>query len=397
MVHSISDSLEKVLNWAKARDYLGYSKFDLFNSRVIRKLSFGNPYLRIIMSPLWARSPVDLRPFFNVRKKRNPKGIGLFATALLRKYQVSGEKKDLVEAKRLLKWLDENYSRGYSGKCWGYDHDWQNLHFFAPRYTPNIVVTGNIAYAYLEAYETTGKTEFLDIARSSVDFILNDLETPFLNDRMRSISYIPGNQWAVLNINGLAASILIRVWRHTGEDLLKDHARKLIAFLVDKQTDYGAWHYAWPAKTSNVKHDNYHTGNVLDWLVDYTTLSNDDTFKQHLKLGLEFYRDNLFLDDGAPKWRSDQTYPLDIHGAAQAIVTFSKTAELFDPSYLTNAYATAQWAIGALGHPDGYFYYQKGKYLTKKYTLMRWCNAWMAFALSSYLRSEKKCTHPGIT
>lgn len=383
--------LDKILTWAKSQDYKGYSKFDVFNSPILKKLSFNIPHLRIVMSPLWARSPVNLRPLFQTEKKKNPKGIGLFATALLRKYQVFKKKEDLVEAEKLLTWLDDNPSRGYSGKCWGYDHDWQNLHFYAPQYTPNIVVTGNIAYAFLEAYETTGQKKYLEVARSAVEFMLRDLETPFSNRNMRSISYIPGNNWAVLNINGLAAAIMIRVWQHTKEENLRSQAKKLTAFLVDKQTDYGAWHYAWPAKTSNVKHDNYHTGNVLDWLLDYTIRSGDETFKDQLTMGLEFYRDNLFLSNGAPKWRSDRTNPLDIHGAAQAIVTFSKTAEEVDPSFLKNAQQTANWAVNTLWNPDGCFYYQKGKTLTKKYTLMRWCNAWMALALSSLIRAEKKC------
>jgi len=31
------------------------------------------------------------------------------------------------------------------------------------------------------------------------------------------------------------------------------------------------------------------------------------------------------------------------------------------------------------------FYYQKNKFYTKRFTLMRWCQAWMAYAMSEYL------------
>jgi hypothetical protein len=219
--------------------------------------------------------------------------------------------------------------------------------------------------------------------------MLCNLEAPYEDERMRNISYIPGNSWAVLNINGLAAAIMVRVWKHTGEKRLLDEARRLITFLMDKQTDYGAWNYAWPAQTSNVRHDNYHTGNVLDWILDYMVYSGEKQYKKGYLIGLEFYRDKLFTHDGAPKWRSDRTWPLDVHGGAQGIVTFAKAAVDFNAKYLEDARRTANWAIQTLQAREGYFFYQKGRYFTKKYTLMRWCNAWMAYALASLMLAEK--------
>ena len=384
------NSLDKVLSWSKSKDYTGFSKFDAFNSPVLKALSFNNPYIRMVVSPLWARSPINLRPVFLTRPDKNPKGIGLFALAYLRRYKAFNDENDLVEARKLLSWLEDNHLKGYSGYCWGYDHDWQNLHFYVPKFSPNIVVTGNIAYAFIEAYEITAEKKFLDIAVSVTDFMLKDLETPYQDDEMRNISYIPKSQWAVLNINGLAAAIFIKVWKHTKNPILKKEAGRLTAFLVDKQTDYGAWHYAWPPKTSNVKHDNYHTGNVLDWIMDYTFIAGDKKFMPNLEKGMDFYFKYLFEADGAPKWRSDRAYPYDVHGAAQSIITFTKAGLDMDKKYLDHAAKVAEWTINNLQADEGYFYYQRGRFMTKKYTLMRWCNSWMAFALSSLLLARKK-------
>ncbi|MCP4662882.1 MAG: hypothetical protein GY856_46415 [bacterium] len=52
-----------------------------------------------------------------------------------------------------------------------------------------------------------------------------------------------------------------------------------------KQTDYGAWYYAWPSRSSHVKHDNYHTGNVLDWVLEYCRRSGDETFLPSYRKG----------------------------------------------------------------------------------------------------------------
>jgi hypothetical protein len=78
-------------------------------------------------------------------------------------------------------------------------------------------------------------------------------------------------------------------------------------------------------------------------------------------------------------------YPLDIRGAAAGIVTFSDAAAL-DHSYLDLAHRAAGWAIGEMQDPRGAFYYQRTRWGTKRFTLMRWCNAAMAFALARLLR-----------
>lgn len=375
-------ALGRVLTWSAERDYSGYSKMDLFNSRLMRILSLGLRLPRLIMTGTWSRTPIDLRPWVGVRPSRNPKGIGLFAMAHLHRYESTGDEMDRCRVRELLDWLVNHPSPGFENKCWGYNHPWQSVHFYIPRHSPNLVVTGNVAYAFLDAYDAFGEERDLAVARSVVDFLLNDLDAPHDEAGMRSISYVPGVKTPVLNVNGLAAAVLVRVAGHTGEERLADEARRLIAFLVDKQTDYGAWHYAWPATSSHVKHDNYHTGNVLDWILEYSHRSGDDQFLDRYRLGLDYYRDHLFADDGRPKWMSHLEYPADAHSAAQSIVTFAKAGRWLDPSHLDCARRTASWALANLQAEEGYFYYQRGRFWTKRYTLMRWCNAWMAYALS---------------
>jgi hypothetical protein len=391
----VSERLDRVLLWSARREYAGFSKFDAFNSPIVEALTPEHSRLRALVVAAWARSPIDLRTISRTKPSRNPKGIALFAMAYLQRYRAEARTEDCAEALRLLQWLDTNSQPGHSGRCWGYDHPWYSLHFYAPRYSPNIVVTGNVAHAFLAGFETTGDEKLLEVARSSVEFMLRDLAAPIDQPNVRSIGYIPGSDWGVLNINGLAASVMARTAKHTGEEELLAEARRLIAFLVDKQTEYGAWNYAWPATSSNVKHDNYHTGNVLDWILDYSTLTGDQSFLGNYKLGLEFYRDHLYLPNGFPKWRSDRVYPADTHSAAQGIVTFAKAAGESDVGYLPLAEKVATWSIRHLQRPEGWFIYQKGRYWTKSYTLMRWCNAWMAYALASLLVAQTKLSGRG--
>jgi hypothetical protein len=81
----------------------------------------------------------------------------------------------------------------------------------------------------------------------------------------------------------------------------------------------------------------------------------------------------------------DRKYPFDIHGSAQGIISFQK-ASRHDAKYLDQAVSIAQWSINHLYRPGrNEFIYRKGRFLKWNYSLMRWCNAWMARALGEML------------
>ena len=102
--------------------------------------------------------------------------------------------------------------------------------------------------------------------------------------------------------------------------------------------------------------------------------------------GLEFYRRELFEPDGAPKWMYNRRYPHDIHGAAQGIITFAKAGR-HDAGYRDQAEKCAGWAFKTLYRPESADYaYREGRFMKWNYSLMRWCNAWMARALGELIR-----------
>ena len=93
--------------------------------------------------------------------------------------------------------------------------------------------------------------------------------------------------------------------------------------MVSKQTDYGAWFYADPPSASHITHDNYHTGFILDAICLYGRSAGSDEFENAYRRGIEFYERRLFEPDGAARFMSDRLYPIDIHGCAQGVITFS--------------------------------------------------------------------------
>ncbi len=396
MTDSYPQALDDVLRYAHERDYAGYSKFDALNSPLLRAATLGIGPLQWACSQAVYRFPINLRPLLGVRTGRNPKGIGLFALAYLYRSRVVSEsaKESIERARELLDWLAEHPSTGYHGACWGYNHPWPNFRFSVPSYTPNLVVTGNVVIALLEGYEQLGDRRYLELARSSLEFILRDLNTLIDTPEDRAISYVPGSQWIVLNNQGLAAVLMAWCAKLTGEAQLREMARRHIHFLAAQQTDEGAWFYAYPPKSSPVTHDNYHTGNVLDWLLLYEQLTGDDSFHAPFVRGLKFYRDRLFLDDGAPKHRHNRVYPHDIHGSAQGTITFARAAMHGLPEFLSLGETTLQWAMKHLRAPDGHYYYQRGRFHTNRTSLMRWNQSWMALALAFFMLARSQSSEP---
>ncbi len=388
----IKQSLDHVLQYAEANDYKGYNKYDALDSKFLWFFSFGNKFLRLLYSQIVMRAPINIRPLFFVPKTRNPKGIALFAMAYMNRYKVSGNTNDIAQAESLLDWLLQNPSKTEWGMCWGYQHPWQDVGFFAPAHLPNRVVTYFVTTAMMDAYEITKNDKYLEASKSALTFLLKAPKVLYEDDTMKCLSYVPSEKinWIVMDVSILTGSIVARVNKYVKDEQLAQEARKLVNFVVDKQTDYGAWYYTHPAGDHPRKHDNYHTGYIVDAILDYMDHSGDQSFMDQYLRGVKYYKENLFLPNGAPKWANDKTYPFDVHGSAQGIISFVK-ASRFDKNYLDLAEKIANWAIDNMqNRKKGFFYYQKTSLFRKPYTLMRWSCGWMSRGLSEFEVASRK-------
>jgi hypothetical protein len=408
--------LLSTLSYAESQGYRGYNKHDALNSPMLYALAGKSKWLRLLLIQLVTRSPINVRPILCVKKTINPKGISLFCRTYLTLQEIDfhsqaetarrqtqftrqpsrneTEESWLHKAHNCLDWLSthsaRNFGSGYSGDCWGYPYDWQDIGFFAPSGMPNCVVTCFVGRAFIHAYRVTGQRSYLEVAQSACSFLLKDLAILYDSPEMLCVSYAPVDMhWVVMDTSALAAALLAEVAAHEDQSGLRLEARRLMNYVVDKQTDYGAWYYSHPPTASHITHDNYHTGFILDAILDYTDATGDRSFLPNYHKGLRFYKEHLFMPNGAPKWMHNKIYPHDVHGSAQGIITFSKAAR-FAEEYLAIADRIAEWAIANLYNSrEGYFYYQRGRLWIKKFTLMRWCNAWMAWAIATLLYSQR--------
>ncbi len=378
--------LKRVLTSAKANDFAGYSKFDALNSPLLSVLSLNNKWLRLMYTQTVKQCPANIRPLLGVRKSRNPKGIALFTRAYLFLYEATGNQQYLNEAESLLQWLLDNPSLKQHNLCWGYNFTWQSTLFLQNMFEPNVNVTVFVGEALIHAYRVTKEEKYLEWARSVARFILNDIPVLLEDENELAIAYVLRKVDAVvLNNNALAGAFLIKLWKETGDEELRTTATKLITYTVNRRTEYYAWYYTHPKSKSSITHDNYHTGGILDALIEFFEETGDETFMEVYRKGLEYYRKHLFEPDGAPRWMNDRRYPYDIHGAAQGIITFAKAGRL-ENIYPEQAGKIAGWTHANLFRPETDDYaYRNGRFMKWNYSLMRWCNAWMTRALGEFL------------
>lgn len=387
-IEIVGSSLKRVLAYSKDHDYLGYSKFDALNSPYLEAIFGWNALGRLLITQFVNRFWLHVRPLLGVTKSRNPKGIANFIKAYCNLYRLYGRPEDKASATALSDWLLENHANQeneYHGLCWGYNFPWQSPGFYAPRHSPNCIVSVFCGEALLDLFRISGNNQYLHYACETARFILTDLPVLEDSDRHKCIGYVPvGLRWKVININAVTAGFLSGLAWETGDNVYLENARRMIRWTIEHRTSYNAWPYTLPPSASGIGHDNYHTGGILDGISDFMKYSGEDWPLDVYEKGLTFYRDQLFSPEGAPNWTDQKQYPRDIHGSAQGVLTFVRAAR-HDPERLEFANKLANWAIRFMQNEDGHFYYRRHRCFTRKECLMRWNNSWMSWALSELL------------
>jgi len=317
-----------------------------------------------------------------VKKEYNPKGLGIFLWGYAKLYAATKAPRCVEQIDRILDLLEVLKSRGYSGNSWGYNFDWQSKAFFVPKYTPTVVNSSFIGHALLDAWEMTGKKRALDMALPIADFILRDLNRHKEDDAV-CFSYTPLDRYFVHNANLLGASLLIRLFRQTGNETCREVAFAALTYSMKYQREDGSWHYAEKKGAQSI--DSFHTGFNLQAIRYFLEADLAGECRSAFERGVRFYCENFFLKDGTPKYYHDRIYPIDIHSPAQAVVFFSGMGG----AYQALTHRIMNWMLANMQDQGGYFYFQKHRYYTNRIPYMRWSQAWAFHALTEYIFNQK--------
>jgi hypothetical protein len=371
----------KLLAYCQANDWAGYDPYDAVNSRTFAVLPFLNSRLpRLVLTQALKRSPVNIRRLMLIPKTQNPKAIALFLSAFLKltKMEMS-DQEGLVEG--MIERLIALRSRGVRYWCWGYSFPWQTRTIVVPAGAPNLVCTSFVGNALLDAYEQRHNSQCLSMAVSAAEYILDELY--WTDGASDGFSYpLPALRGQVHNANFLAAGLLCRAYRHTGEEKFLGPALRVARYSAAKQHIDGSWYYG-EAPTQRWI-DNFHTGYNLCALQSIGQYAQTSVFESYTRRGLEFYRAHFFREDGAPRYFHNRTYPVDIHCVAQSIITLLALRDL-DPGNVPLARSVFRWAMDHMWDDRGFFYYQVLRFYTNRISYMRWSQAWMLLAIATLL------------
>ena len=381
-------ALENLRNFCEKEKFLGYDPYDTLNSYIPFNLT--GRYLSAVAIQIQKRNPINIRPLLGIKKGINPKGMGLFLKAYSILYKKTVEKKYLEKAGEIFNWLQNNYSAGFSGKCWGYNFDWASPGSYLKAHTPSVVVTSFVIDGVFEYYKTTKDPKAVEIIESAANYVLNDI--PVLKfDKGTSFSYTHLSTGACYNASLLAAEILAKAYSFKADAVNLKRIESAVLFVISKQKSDGSWYYSYNPDTKTERRQiDFHQGFILVSLENILNLTGilKNEIQQAVEKGLQFYRQEQFTEEGRSLWRLPKKWPLDIHNQSQGIITFSRLQH-YSSDYLDFSKTIAQWTIDNMQSPNGYFYYRKTPFYTNKIPFIRWGQAWMMLALAELLDEKQ--------
>ena len=314
------------------------------------------------------------------------KSLSDLASAHLLLQRLDGQARHRERARACLEALAARRLAGLAGACWGADLPYASRFTVATPATPNLFQTVNAAAAFLDAHEAEGEAGDLALATCVVDFVEHDLGRLEEDAGHVSWRYYPGREVLVYNVNASLAAFLCRLARCTGRGELAVLAGRTMAGVVAAQNADGSWYYAREPRGRWV--DGFHTGYVLEGLLEYRRMEEDAAAQGALERGLAFYRQRLLEPTGLPRYTDRALYPIDVQSCAEAVQLLSKLAvsqpgmlPLAERAWAESAARLLVWG-GPAAAPRAHLRLQRGRFLQCALASVRWGQAPMLLALA---------------
>lgn len=337
--------VEKFTAWLDDSGYASYDPYDIWATRYglwARRLYYHNHLVGVVMTaPVILMEMIcpRLRVLF-VKKDRFPTadaqlalaflnlregslGLGGRSTVDARETKGSGSPMDddqgqtrgdnrlranidrpssfwLTKAKDLAEELLNHSIPGYSGFCWGYPFDWQNVNGLMPKGTPHITATPYCYEVFTRLFDLTGEEHYLEVARSITAFVFGDLNDTPAGQDAAAASYTPHDRGKVVNASAYRAFVLFDAARRFHDETYHAKAWKNLRFILHNQRPDGSWLYAIdnPAEAFI---DHFHTCFVLKNLHKLNRYLQSEEVKRAVQHGYDWYRKALFDREDNPR------------------------------------------------------------------------------------------------
>jgi hypothetical protein len=382
------ESFNKLLYYLDSQKHKGYDPYDTLNSWFPFKL-FGK-WGPVLATQFQKRNPINIRPLLGIKKAINPKGFGLFLQAYSILYRKTGNEFFLKKADYFYEWLANNYTKGYSGKCWGYNFPWASKEKYLEPYTPSAVATGFVVNGLFEYHKIQNKPQIKELIESACQFLDKDLEKVHFNEGV-SISYTPVQKDVCYNASLLAAEVFAKASLLLNNDAYRKIAIDAVEYVISRQKEDGHWKYSLDLKTGKEKHQvDFHQGYILESIheIKEALKIHKENWEKAIKKGIDFYISRQFNADGSSLWRIPARFPVEIHNQSQGIITLEKLNKYHDKAQNFSR-TILDWTIKNMQSKSGNFYYQKFAWYTNKISYMRWAQAWMLLAFANHIDHDE--------
>jgi hypothetical protein len=377
-------SASEMIHRAAAADWRGADPYDGLWWSWPRPLTAGRRRRQAIVQ-LHARSPIDIRRAYPGERPRIAKALALFGRAGLSVARVTGDESCTAHARHALALLHDDEQAGPA--AWGYPFDVQTRWSHYRAGSPNVVVTAFAAAALAEAAAPLGEPRFAERARRAALWALDEL---YLEGR-GFFAYHPASDTLIHNANLLGARLVHTV---LGREAGREAVLAAVERTLGGQRPDGSFPYGDGGLTFT---DSFHTGFVLDCLVDLADADADTG--DALRRGADFYAERFFGRDGGARLWPDRSFPIDAHSAGTGLSTLSRLAGVghADPDLLARV---AAHTLDTL--------VREGRAIHRRYRLgrtsvryVRWCDAHVACGLAdaaeTLIRSASPAADPSPT
>lgn len=389
MKASLIESIKKLEKWVEDNDYKGYDPADGLTS-YLRPLTFGNLLLDRLLLQLVQRSPINLRPLLGIKPLDSFIGRGYMARGYLTMFKTTGNENYKDKAVSCLDFLKSNKAPGFKHYSWGKMFDFASRGGRYGVFEPITVWTSLIGQAFLDAYEIINNKEYLEIASSICEWILDLPRNQTESGLCLNYTAFGVGNCTIHNQSMLGAAMLARTAKFIGKSEYLKVAKEAITYTCSRQLPNGSWFYGEAPQYHWI--DNFHTGYNLDALKCYIESTGDRTFEINMKKGLDFFKENFFESTGRPKYYCKRAYPIDSQCASQAIETLANFSA-YDESCLVLGLRVAKWSVENMQDPAGYFYFRQYPFMTLRVPMIHWAQSTTYCALA--LLVSKLDMNPG--
>ncbi|MBP5723787.1 MAG: hypothetical protein J6X18_09495 [Bacteroidales bacterium] len=382
----------ELLEHVEQENLLGYDPYDFYLSPLAKYFPKSIYFLHFFKF-----FPLNFRPVLDIKKGMVTKVYALMIDSYLNLYELDKERIYLDKALRLYKEMisaavvdtdDElGWGRNYPFKTGGEVHDNKK---------PLVYLDARLGQAMIHLYDITKDTAILkDLKRVVVNIIRTG--RILQHNGWKFIGYSPDNNARLtFNASMVAVETILKFMDRAGMDVfyvdeyeMRAVCYDIIRTMIHFQENDGSWIYGYSSDGRIFNQKDFHQGFVIDSLYEVLPLISDVSLRENAKCayekGFQYLKTIQISEKGEFFWRYPQKYPIDIHNQAQGILSLAKNK---DDKNKEKLMTIVDYTVSMFWLPQRKcFAYQKWPIIKNKISYVRWCNAWMLYAMSFFVKT----------